>query len=71
MNRELDRGHHLFTQLDESCDGEVTFEEVDKLVQRVGLQLNARQRAQHSIDRLLSKLKILLSIVKIGVIVII
>lgn len=68
MNRDPARGFNLFLQLDESCDGQVTLDEVEKLVRRVGLQLNTRARAQHGIDSLLKKLEILLSIVMAGII---
>ena len=68
MNRDPARAHDLFTQLDDSCDGEVTLDEVEKLVQRVGLQLNIRGESQRSINSLLRKLEVLLSIVMLGVI---
>lgn len=68
MNRDPARGFNLFLQLDDSCDGQVTQDEVEKLVRRVGLQLNVRARAQHGIDTLLRKLEILLSIVMAGII---
>lgn len=66
MNRDPDRGFDLFNQLDHSGDGEVTFDEVEKLVHRVGTLLKARDEAQHGIKRLLSKLEILLSIVMLA-----
>lgn len=68
MNRDPARGLNLFLQLDDSCDGQVTQDEVEKLVRRVGLQLNTRAWAQHGIDSLLRKLEILLSIVMAGII---
>lgn len=68
MNRDPARGQDLFLQLDSSCDGEVTFEEVEKLVQRVGMQLNTRAQAQRGINSLLRKLEIILSIVMAGII---
>lgn len=68
MNRDPARGFNLFLQLDDSCDGQVTLDEVEKLVRRVGLQLNTRARAQHGIKSLLRKLEIILSIVMAGII---
>jgi len=68
MNRDPSRGHDLFTQIDESCDGNVTQEELEKLVQRIGLQLNVRAQAQRGIQSLLRKLEAILSIVMLGII---
>ncbi|KAK5099002.1 hypothetical protein LTR70_000876 [Exophiala xenobiotica] len=68
MNRGPSRGHDLFMQLDESCDGRVTQEELEKLVHRIGLQLNVRAQAQHGINSLLWKLEAILSIVMLGII---
>ncbi|KAJ9657145.1 hypothetical protein H2198_004503 [Neophaeococcomyces mojaviensis] len=70
MNRDHDpsRGRELFIQLDDSCDGQVILGEVEKLVQRVGLQLNTRAQAQRGIDSLLRKLEVILSVVMCGII---
>lgn len=69
MGRDGARGQMLFTQLDASCDGEVTLEEVENLVHRVGVQLNMRAKAQGGIKSLLRKLEILLTIVVLGLII--
>lgn len=69
MGRDGALGQMLFTQLDASCDGEVTLEEVENLVHRVGVQLNMRAKAQGGIKSLLRKLEILLSIVVLGLII--
>lgn len=68
MGRDGARGQMLFTQLDASCDGEVTLEEVENLVHRVGVQLNMRAKAQGGIKSLLRKLEILLTVVVLVII---
>lgn len=68
MHRDTSHAQDLFTQLDESCDGNVTQDELEKLVQRIGLQLNVRAQAQRGINSLLRKLEAILCIVMVGII---
>lgn len=68
MNRDPEHGRDLFVQLDDSCDGQITADEVSKLVSRVGLQLNRRTQAMAGIRRLMQKLEIVLTIVVLGLI---
>lgn len=68
MNRDPEAGRDLFHQLDESCDGQITEDEVHKLVARIGLMLNRRTQAMSGIRRLMSKLELVLTIVMLGLI---
>ncbi|KAK5088543.1 hypothetical protein LTS08_001051 [Lithohypha guttulata] len=69
MNRDPERGRDLFLQLDESCDGQITEDEVTRLVHRIGLMLNRRTQAMTGIQRLMQKLEIVLTILVLGLIV--
>lgn len=69
MNRDPARGQLLFTQLDDSLDGQVTEEEVTALVHKIGLQLNRRTQAMSGIRRLMAKLEIVMTILMLGLIV--
>lgn len=59
----------LFAQLDESCDGNVTREELEALVLTTGAQLNKRASSMLGIKTLLRKLEVLLTCLVFGVIV--
>ncbi|KAK5092198.1 hypothetical protein LTR70_005853 [Exophiala xenobiotica] len=68
MNRDPERGRDLFLQLDDSLDGQITEDEVTKLVHKIGLQLNRRTQAMSGIRHLMQKLEIVLSILMLGLI---
>lgn len=69
MNREPEKGQDLFYALDESTDGQVTEDEVHKLIRQTGVQLNKRAQAMCGIKALIRKLEIITSIVMLGIIV--
>ena len=69
MGRDPEAGEDLFAQLDESCDGQVTREELEALVVNTGAQLNKRADSMRGIKNLLFKLEILLTLVVFGIIV--
>jgi len=69
MNRDPERGRDLFVQLDESLDGQVTEDEVTKLVHKIGLQLNRRTQAMSGIRHLMQKLEIVMSVLMLGLII--
>lgn len=71
MNHDPSVTYELFAQLDVSGDSSVTQEEVEKLVQRVGYQLNLRALAQRGINSILLKLDIILFLVVIIIVVLI
>lgn len=68
MGRSTGKGEELFNQLDDSCDGNVTQEELEKLVCTLGMELNIRFAAQDGIHKLLRKLEILM-LIAIGIII--
>lgn len=69
MNRDPGKGQELFVQLDESTDGQVTEDEVTKLVCSIGLQLNRHIQAMNGIRRLMAKLETVLTVLMLGLIV--
>lgn len=69
MGRDTTDAEDLFTQLDESCDGKVTRNELEDLVVNTGAQLNKRADSMRGIKRLLFKLELLLTVLMFGVIV--
>jgi hypothetical protein len=69
MGRDPEAGEDLFAQLDESCDGNVTRDELEALVVTTGSQLAKRAESMRGIKRLLRKLEVLLTCLVFGVIV--
>ncbi|KAJ9616621.1 hypothetical protein H2200_000340 [Cladophialophora chaetospira] len=69
MGRDPEPAEDLFAQLDESCDGEVTREELEALVISTGRQLNKRAESMKGIRSLLHKLEALLTLIVFGAIV--
>lgn len=69
MNRDPEKGQDLFYALDESTDGQVTEDELHRLIRQTGLQLNKRAQAMSGIKALIRKLEVITSIVMLGIIV--
>ncbi|KAK5203826.1 hypothetical protein LTR20_009472 [Exophiala xenobiotica] len=69
MGRDPEPAEDLFARLDESCDGQVTREELETLVVNTGAQLNKRAESMQGIKKLLSKLELLLTLVMFTIIV--
>ncbi|KAK5340988.1 hypothetical protein LTR98_001780 [Exophiala xenobiotica] len=68
MGRDPEPSEDLFARLDESCDGQVTREELETLVVNTGAQLNKRAESMQGIKKLLSKLELLLTLVMFTII---
>jgi hypothetical protein len=69
MGRDTDKGEELFILLDESCDGVVSRDELERLVMTTASQLRKRAGAMRGIQLLLSKLEFLLTIIMFGLII--
>ena len=69
MGRDPDHGEELFMLLDEGCDGQVTRDELEKLVVSTAAMLKKRAAAMRGIQLLLRKLELLLTIFVFGTIV--
>jgi hypothetical protein len=69
MGRDPADAEDLFIQLDQSCDGKVTRDELEALVVNTGAQLNKRADSMRGIKKLLRKLEVLLTFIVFGVIV--
>ena len=69
MGRDPEAAEDLFGLLDQSCDGQVSKDELETLVVNTGAQLNKRANSMRGIKNLLFKLEILLTLVMFGIIV--
>ncbi len=69
MGRDPEAAEDLFARLDESCDGQVTRDELETLVVSTGAQLDKRAVSMQGIKKLLSKLELLLTLSMFTIIV--